>query len=244
MHDLLKALTALQRVDAELDELVRTSREFPNRLAELEAKLGAARQSTEDNRQKLIDLETQKRTLEEQLAADKDKIKKWEARLAEQRSAREYTALAREIDIAKKQNETTAEEIVELSKEIQEAREQLEAAEAAFAELESGVVEDRNRIEKALGETNEKEAELTKRRNEAAQSVPPQMLRRYDLIHKRRGTVLVAVVNGACSGCRMSLPPQLHNQLLARPKLDACPSCGRMIYVPAAFEREGREQEA
>lgn len=244
MHDLLKALTALQRVDAELDELVRNSREFPNRLAELEAKLGAARQSTEENRQRLSELENQKHALEEQLAADKDKIKKWEARLTEQRSAREYTALAREIDIAKKQNATVSEEIVELSKEIQGAREQLEVSEKAFTELESGVVEDKNRIEKALGETNEKEAELSKRRSEAAESVPSQMLRRYDLIHRRRGTVLVTVNNGACSGCRMSLPPQLHNQLLARPKLDACPSCGRMIYVPKAFEHEDEKQEA
>lgn len=244
MHDLLKALTALQRVDAELDELVRNSREFPNQLAELEARLGAAKQSTEANRQKLNELEAQKRMLEEQLAADKDKIKKWEARLAEQRSAREYTALAREIDIAKKQNATTSEEIVELSKEIQLAREELEASESSFAEIESGVVEDRSRIEKALGETSKKEAELSKRRSEAAQSVPPQMLRRYDLIHRRRGTVLVAVVNGACSGCRMSLPPQLHNQLLARPKLDSCPSCGRLIFVPTAFERASQEQGA
>lgn len=236
MHDLLKALSALQRVDAELDELVRNSREFPNRLAELDAKLGAARQSTDQDRKKLADLEEQKRMLEEQLSADKDKIKKWEARLSEQRSTREYAALAREIDIAKKQNTTTAEEIVAISKEIQEAREALDRSEQAFAELESGVSEDKARLEAALGETNEKEAKLSKRRDEAAKSVPAQMLRRYDLIHRRRGTVIVPVMNGACSGCRMSLPPQLHNQLLARPKLDACPSCGRMIYVPSVFE--------
>lgn len=244
MHDLLKALTALQRVDAELDELIRSSREFPNLLADLEARLGAARQSTEANRQRLTELENQKRALEDQLAADKDKVKKWEARLAEQRSAREYTALAREIDIAKKQNATTSEELVELSKEIQKAREELEAAEAAFAEVENGVRADRERIESAIGEKSKKEAELTERRNEAAKAVPPQMLRRYDLIHQRRGTVVVPVLNGACSGCHMSLPPQLYNQLRARPKLDACPSCGRMIYVPSVFESAAEERDA
>lgn len=241
MHDLLKALSALQSVDTELDELVRNSREFPNRLAELDARLGAARQATDENRRKLSDLEEQKRALEEQLAADKDKIKKWEARLTEQRSAREYAALAREIDIAKKQNVTTSEDIVQLSKEIQTATEELAKAEEAFAEIESGVKEDKARIEAALGETNEKEAALSQRRNEAAKSVPAQMLRRYDLIHKRRGTVVVPVLNGACSGCRMSLPPQLFNQLVSRPKLDACPSCGRMIYVASAFEKEQQE---
>ena len=45
-------------------------------------------------------------------------MKKWEARLAEQRSTREYAALAREIDIAKKANLTMAEELVELGKTL------------------------------------------------------------------------------------------------------------------------------
>ncbi|HLV60289.1 MAG TPA: C4-type zinc ribbon domain-containing protein [Fredinandcohnia sp.] len=241
LHDLLKALNALQSVDTELDELVRKSREYPNQLAELDARLGAAREATDACRRKLEELQAQKRALEEQLAADKEKIKKWEARLTEQRSAREYAALAREIDIAKKQNATASEEIVELAQAIQAAAEELEAAEKAFAEIEAEVSADRARIEAALGETSEKEAALSQRRMEAAKSVPAQMLRRYDLIHQRRGTVLVPVVNGACSGCRMSIPPQLLNQLLARPKLDACPTCGRMIYVPSAFEREQPE---
>lgn len=238
MHDLLKALTALQRVDSELDELTRSNREYPTMLAELEARLGAARQSTDAIRQRLTDLEGQKRALEEQLAADREKVKKWEARLAEQRSAREYSALAREIDIAKKQNETAAEEIAELAKQIRQAREELEAAEAAYAEVENEVQADRARIEAALGETSQKQAELNERRKEAAASIPPEMLRRYDLIHERRGNALVPVLNGACTGCHMSLPPQLHNLLRSRPRLDTCPSCGRLIYVPSAFEEQ------
>jgi len=242
LHDLLKALTALQRVDSELDELLRGGREYPDMLAELEARLGAARQSTEAIRQRLAELENQKRALEEQLAADREKVKKWEARLAEQRSAREYSALAREIDIAKKQNETTAEEIAELAKQIRQAREELEAAEAAFAQVENEVRADRTRIEAALAEISKRQAELAEQRAQAAAAVPPQMLRRYDLIHERRGNALVPVLNGACTGCHMNLPPQLHNLLRSRPRIDGCPSCGRLIYVPSAFEEQAEGQ--
>ena len=47
-----------------------------------------------------------RRTLEQNIAEEKDKVRKWETRLSEQRSTREYAALAREIDIAKKANIT------------------------------------------------------------------------------------------------------------------------------------------
>lgn len=244
MNDLLKALEALQSVDAELGELTRSSSEYPGQLAQLEERVGAARQSRDESRQKVAELEAQKKALEEQLAADKDKVKKWEARLTEQRSPREYTALAREIDIAKKQNVTTAEDIAALAKEIAASQEALEAVEAEVAEVERVVRNDRRRIRNALSQFEKQEEELNERRNEAAKLVPKQMLRRYDQIQKRRGLAVVQVQGGTCSGCRMSIPPQLYNQLLTRARLDSCPSCARMIYVPEAFEREAATEEA
>src|SRR5256885_12192852 len=48
------------------------------------------------------------------ISEEKDKVKKWEGRLTEQRSTREYSALAREIDIAKKSNLRSEEHTSEL----------------------------------------------------------------------------------------------------------------------------------
>lgn len=243
MVDLLKALEALQTVDAELGELTRSSSEYPSRLVELDDQIGAARQTRDEGRQKVADLEARKKALEEQLAADKEKVKKWEARLTEQRSPREYTALAREIDIAKKQNTTITEDIAELSKEIAASQEALESIEEEVAEVERVVRNERRRIRSALSVVEKQEEELTERRNDAAKHVPAQMLRRYDQIQKRRGLAVVQVRGGTCSGCRMSIPPQLYNQLVTRAKLDSCPSCARMIYVPEAFEKEAPQEE-
>lgn len=241
--ELLKALEALQSVDAELGELTRSSSEYPSRLTELEEEVGAARQTRDEGRQKVTDLESQKQALEEQLAADREKVKKWEARLTEQRSPREYTALAREIDIAKKQNTTMTGDIAELAKEIAASQEALDTIEEEVAEVERVVRNERRRIRHALNQIEKQEEELTERRNDAAKHVPTQMLRRYDQIQKRRGLAVVQVQGGTCSGCRMSIPPQLYNQLVTRARLDSCPSCARMIYVPEAFAKEAPEEE-
>ena len=49
-------------------------------------------------------------------------MRKWESRLSELKTTREYAALARELDIAKKTNEGAEEEIRRLAGEYEEIR--------------------------------------------------------------------------------------------------------------------------
>lgn len=241
MLEKLKGLEELQKVDVELLELERGGAEFPKRLAALEAELAAVQAKVEAEQTRLSEVERSKRTLEEQLAADKEKLKKWEGRLAEQRSTREYSALAREIDIARKQNVTLQDEIVLLAKQVEEigdvvAEKQLELDEKA-KELSGQARE----IRAAMAEIDGRRKALAGRRAEAARKVDAVMLRRYETIRTRRGTVIAPIVNGACKGCNMNIPPQLYNELRTTPRLDVCPSCGRMIYASEAFGAGGEE---
>lgn len=236
MREQLKALEALQNIDLQIAELLKGGAENPRRLAELESQLGAARGAVESERSKLAEIERQKKAVEDQLAADKDKVKKWEARLAEQRSTREYSALAREIDIAKKQNETASEEIVELARQAESARAAVAEREASFKSAEAALVGQMQEIRGAMADVDGRRKNLDEKRAEAAQHVPPAILRRYDVVQKRRGSVIVPVINGACRGCHMNLPPQMNNEMRTNARIDQCPSCGRMIYSPEAFE--------
>ncbi len=122
LREKLKALAELQKVDLEVASLRKAADVHPRQLAELERELGAARSAIEAERTRVADIERQKTTLEQNISDEKDKVKKWEARLAEQRSTREYSALAREIDIAKKANQTMSDELVELTKTLGAAR--------------------------------------------------------------------------------------------------------------------------
>src|SRR5689334_13498075 len=102
LQEKLKGLVELQKVDMEIVALRKSSEALPRQMAELEKELQSAKSVVDAERERFADLERQKRTLEQNLVDEKDKVKKWEQRLAEQRSTREYSALAREIDIAKK----------------------------------------------------------------------------------------------------------------------------------------------
>lgn len=236
MQDKLKALVDLQKFDLEIAALRKAADVHPKQMAELEKEQGAARSAVEAERSRLADLERQKRMLEQDIQDEKEKVKKWEARLAEQRSTREYAALAREIDIAKKANQTKADELGELTKTIATTRESVKVKEQEFAgkqdQLGGKIADLRKKMQEAEGQVKE----LESKRAGAASSVDPTLLRRYDTVRKKKLPAVVAVKDGTCQGCNMNVPPQLYNTLAVSLGMDVCPSCHRIIYAARALE--------
>ena len=70
----------------------------------------AARRGYDEQRGRLEANERERRQLEQGLQLERDKVKKWEGRLGDIKTPREYAALSREIDIAKKTNEGQSEQ--------------------------------------------------------------------------------------------------------------------------------------
>jgi len=233
----LTALEGLQKLDVEIAELDRSGAEYPKRLSTLEAQLEGTRSLVDAELLKLSELEKSKKSKEEELGAAKDRVKKWEARLTEQRTTREYQALAREVDIAKKQNVTLQEEIVELAQAIELQRLAVEEKEAAHKASAGGLLDEAASIRKAQAELDGRKAALAEKRAAQARSCDAALLRRYENIKRKRPTVIAAVKDGTCVGCRMRIPPQMANELRHNGNLETCPSCGRMIYSIEAWER-------
>ncbi len=237
LREKLLALVELQKVDMEIAALNKSAGEYPKQIAELEQQLGLARSATEAERAKLTDLDRQKSTMEQTIVEEKDKVKKWEARLTEQRSTREYSALAREIDIAKKTNLTMAEDLIELGKAqaVQKAAFQVKEAEFMAHAKELG-----EKMGALRGKLTAVEAEVKGiggRRDEAAKKVDSTLIKRYDHIKKKKLPAMVAVVApGTCNGCRMNVPAQMYNTLRTTLGYDLCPSCQRIIHAAEALE--------
>ncbi len=237
MREKLKALAELQNVDLEVASLRKAADVHPKQLAELERELGAARSAIEAERTRLADVERQKTALEQNIADEKDKVKKWEQRLAEQRSTREYSALAREIDIAKKANQTMADELVELVKTLGAQREAVKAKEAEFTTRQQTLSGKMTELRGKLAEAEAQVKALEGKRAGVAAAVDANLLRRYETVRKKKLPALVGVVfGGTCQGCNMNVPPQMYNNLRVSLGTDVCPSCHRIIYAVEALQ--------
>jgi predicted nucleic acid-binding Zn-ribbon protein len=235
LREKLKALEELQQIDLELGEVRARLALLPARRARLDEGIAAARKAYDEEKARLEANERERRQIESLLGMERDKVKKWEGRLGEIRTPREYAALSREIDIARKTNDSQSEQVkalaaaaVELARVVDEKGELLSEREmAAQGELAE--------IDKARSGEEERIAALEARRSESAQAVDPGLLGKYENIKKRRAGVAVAPVVGmTCKGCHRNIPPQLAITLQRANSIETCPNCHRIIYSAEA----------
>lgn len=238
MRAKLLALAALQKVDLDAAALKKNAEGYPREVADLEKQLATQRAAVDAERTKLEEIDRQRTTLEQTIVEEKDKVRKWEARLTEQRSTREYSALAREIDIAKKGQQTMGEEVVELGRQATLQRELVRQKEVEFQSRTKDIADRVAQLRSKLLEVDAQVKEVeSERAQAAARVVDRDLLRRYDTIRKKRMPAMVAVVApGTCMGCRMNLRPQMYNQLVASRGVDVCPSCSRLIYAAEVLD--------
>jgi len=228
----LKALEALQQVDLKIRDLSAEAESHPARLRQIEAERNQAKAHLDQSRGRLADNERARRQNEQLLQLEKDKVRKWESRLNELKTPREYAALARELDIAKKTNLTADEEIKKLALEYGEIRRAVDAAEQALQEKEAVVEREGAEIKGVLAGVESQVNELEAERKRLLELCDRSLVSRYERIRKQRGGLaVVPVVAGTCKGCQRNIPPQMANNLITGNEILTCPNCHRFIYA-------------
>jgi hypothetical protein len=235
LRDKLKALEELQQIDLDVAGLAGEAEQIPRRRAQIDAGVAAAQKVYDAEKTRLDDNERDRRGAEQLLTMERDKVKKWEGRLGEIRTPREYAALSREIDIARKTNDTQTEAIRALGGQAAEIQKVLETAAESLSEKEMAAEAEHRELAAREEEFGRKLAELEARRAEAARRVDPALLARYEGIKKRRaGIAVAAVVGQTCKGCNRNIPPQLFIVLQRAESIETCPNCNRIIYSASA----------
>jgi predicted nucleic acid-binding Zn-ribbon protein len=235
LREKLKALEELQQVDLDANDVNAELAGIPARLAELEAAVAGARKAWQDEQARLDTNERERRQLESLLGMERDKVKKWEGRLGEIRTPREYAALSREIEIAKKTNDGQSEQVKALSAQAADIQKSIALREDELSEREAASQAAIEELEKKKAAAEQRLKELEARRAQAVAQVDPGLLAKYENIKRRRAGVAIAPVVGmACKGCHRHIPPQLAITLQRANSIETCPNCHRIIYSAEA----------
>jgi len=232
--DKLRALEELQKVDLKIRDLAQQAERHPARLKQIEGGRDDAKAALDAQRGRLADNERARRQNEQLLQLEKEKVRKWESRLSELKTTREYAALARELDIAKKTNEGAEEEIRRLAEPLA-GRRVLHLSATAFG---GGVAEINYALVPLMKDAGVRASmeELEKERSAAIAHCDKSLVAKYERIRKQRGGIAVVPVEGmTCKGCQRNIPPQMANNLRSGGEILTCPNCNRFIY-PAESE--------
>lgn len=235
MKDMLDRLVHLQETDEKIVAFQREEEQIPRELEERERSVGLLEQERSQIKAALEELEKQIGGLNIELDEVKDHQRRCQARALAVKTQREYQAVQRESDIAKKRRG-------ELEGQIKEFLEEKKVIEENYLEVESRaggeaqtLEKDRSEAGSRLKQIQAEREDLEKTRAVEASLIDPLLLGKYQRVFERyRGKGVVRVSGGVCNGCYMTIPPQLYNQVLAQGGVHQCPNCGRIIYVEQA----------
>jgi predicted nucleic acid-binding Zn-ribbon protein len=224
-------LVALQIVDLKIQEMERAKEEIPQRIASLEEEFRKEEERVQAERTELEKLQKERRQREKDLEEEIDRVKKAEARVFEIKTNKEYQAVLKEIDNAKKLNRQREEEILGILERLEEMQNHLgkgeKSLEARRREYQRQVAE----LKQKAASFDEEMAGEVRQRKEQEKAIPQDLLSKYHmLLEKRQGVAVARVINGVCQACNMNLRPQLYIELQKQDTLIACPNCNRILF--------------
>ena len=242
MLDVIEKLLILQDRDRKLRRVETELAHIEPERQSLKGKSSTAQAELEQAKQRVKQIESDRKRLELEVEAKKTQIERYANQQLQTRKNEEYRALAHEIETCKADINKIEDRQLELMEQAEQA--QQEVARFAREADEARKLADSNIAQLGAREANlQKElAELQGNRAELASAVDETVRARYERLVKSKGeNVLVGVQHGVCGGCHMKLPAQTLVTCQAAQELVSCTNCGRILYYTRDMELAGAD---
>ncbi len=231
MKEQIDLLVKIQEKDQSLSQLRMQIEEGPERIKENEHRLEGLEQDLEGYRRRIRESQELQRQYEAEVEDTVERIRKSKARLLTIKNNKEYQAVLKEIEETEKTSREKEDKILACMEEIEGLKEILQDKEKGLSAMKDRFDKETKTIEAEMGEAQEQFSEDEKKRMKMAKTIDPEILARYEQLRaKNHDLVVVLVENATCSGCHVSIPPQMYNELQRRDSLKFCPNCERIIY--------------
>ncbi len=226
----IEQLKQLQDVDIHITDIYQEKNALEETLRNDEDAYQEAERTIEEFTKNYEQLESEKKAKEAEIQQTSEMIKRWDTRLKEAKSGREYQAFMREINGAKR-------DISEIENAVLKIMEELEKIDKTRKEEKQRIDEIGQRLQQTADQSKARISvlahqiqELELQKNSIAKGISPSMLSMYEQIKKQRQTAIVGVKKSICQGCHVNIPPQLFNEVIMNNKIILCPHCQRILF--------------
>ncbi len=239
MDEQLNLLIQLQEVDAKIRSLAEQKKRLPEFLAGLERKRETNKANLDSVKEALQAAQKKKRDRDQDLEAGGQKVEKLKAHLLEIKNNKEYQALLKEIETGEKEDKAIEDDILVLMEKIDAAAAEITVAEQRSREEEAALQEEQKQREAEFAKTDEELKAVERERQEVAGRVQPAILTHYEKLFRTKAGVAIAEARSeSCSGCFMSIPPQVFVNVKKNENIITCPHCSRILYYKEAIAQK------
>jgi predicted nucleic acid-binding Zn-ribbon protein len=236
MEEQLNLLIRLQDIDGVIRARQEEKRKLPGMLAELERKNELNKAELDRVREALDVAQKGKRDRDRDLEEGGQKVEKLKSRTPDIKTNKEYTALLKEIETVEQENKVIEDDILKLMEKIDAAAAEIRNAESRSAEEAAAIAAERTQLDESMAKLEAELATIERERDELAAQVDPPLLARYQKRYgSLAGKVVVEARRESCTGCFMSIPPQLFVNVKKNTEIITCPHCSRILYYKEAL---------
>jgi predicted nucleic acid-binding Zn-ribbon protein len=237
LKDLLEDLIALQDVELEIYKAEEGLREIPQQIAEIESIISARKKSLDTVDEEISSYEERKTPLEMELKENQEILDAADARIKRIKTNKEFLALQREIDLAKKRKADLEEQVLNLMEKMEKKVSERERIQQSFESDRVILDEKMGKLKEQMKDLESVLSEYQGKDHRLRKTVDPSLLSKYDRIKQsKKGLAVVECNDGVCRGCNMHIPPQLYNELIRGDKMITCPACQRILFVRGTQE--------
>jgi len=231
MDEHLSLLIQLQEIDTEIRSLNIRKKQLPVKLAALEDKRTANKKNLDGVKETLLIVQKDRRDREQDLESGIQKTERLKGRASEIKTNKEYQALLKEIEVAEQEKKAIEDEILFLMEKIDTAIAAITAAENNVREEENKILSERQALETAMIKVDETLKVAKQKKQDIASGIESSVFAKYQrLLETKAGSAIVEVRGESCSGCFMSIPPQVFVNVKKNENIITCPQCGRILY--------------
>jgi predicted nucleic acid-binding Zn-ribbon protein len=237
----LSHLIHLQSLDVEIRQLEEEIAALPARQAELEQAFAASVSDHLALQSSLDAALARKQELDAQLVDEQEKHQKFKQDLMRATNEREYTTALREVDYTRKAIGTMETEVIQLLEQIEtlegQVRERTPEMESRRQEVDAQLAAWRQTVDRNAARLAELKAA---RPDQLALLSAPARSDYERLSRMRSGLALAEARSYSCQACRMTLRPQVFNEIRRGDRIIMCENCGRILYFVAQAEAGSR----
>jgi predicted nucleic acid-binding Zn-ribbon protein len=234
----LDTLLALQKIDSQIDELIKIRGDLPEEVRDLEdeiagyeTRIGKFKAEIEELNQEVA---KSKLGIKE---ADK-LIKKYQEQQNNVRNNREFEAISKEIESQDLDIQLFEKKIKETQFRIEKKNIEIEDIETRMDSRKGDLEAKKSELDQIISESTEDEKKLRVLREEAVAKIEDRLMYSYNRIRQNsiNGLAVVKVRRGACGGCFNLVPPQRQADIREKKKIIVCEHCGRVLADVEAVE--------
>jgi len=227
----IEKLLVLQDRDRKIRTLKQELKVAPLERKEMDDKLAVAVKQLEGAKQKVKEIEVERKKLENEAQSKRDSIAKFQTQKFQTRKNEEFQALSNEI----KRYEGDVEKIEDRELELMEEAESAKATatetdkqtQATKALVDRQIADLASKTEAVKGQLQKLEGERAK----LAEAIEEDLLDTFNRLFNNKTEAVVGLEHDVCMGCHMKVTTQTAVRVKANREIVHCEQCGRILYA-------------